>query len=135
MAANNSPSSSRGRRSRSRAVSSSRSEPGMGSRRGKSAFSAISALQGQDGHEGLLGDLHIADPLETLLARLLLLQELALARDVAAVALGDHVLAERRHRLAGDDLAADRRLDRHLEHLPRDQALELLDKLSALGCG
>ena len=46
-------------------------------------------------------------------------------RDVAAVALGDDVLAEGLHGRAGDDLGADGRLDGHLEHLPRDDFLEL----------
>ena len=50
------------------------------------------AAQLQDAHKGLLGDLDAADGLHALLALLLLLQELALARDVAAVALGDDVL-------------------------------------------
>ena len=48
------------------------------------------------------------------------------ARDVAAVALGQHVLAHGFHRLAGDDLAADGRLDRDLELLARDDLLEPL---------
>jgi hypothetical protein len=52
---------------------------------------------------------------------LLLLEQLAFAGDVAAVALGGDVLALGLDRLAGDDLAADRRLDRHVEHLARDQ--------------
>src|SRR5581483_9793273 len=47
-------------------------------------------------------------PLHALLAFLLLLEELALAADVAAVALGKHVLAQRRNGLARDDLIADR---------------------------
>src|SRR5438309_1166250 len=58
----------------------------------------------QDRHERLLGDLHIAHPLHPLLAFLLLLQQLALARDVAAVALGDHILALRRNRLPRNHL-------------------------------
>src|SRR6187200_3485316 len=49
-------------------------------------------------------------------------------RDVAAVALGEDVLAHRPDRLAADDMRADRGLDRHLEHLPRDELLELLDQ-------
>ena len=53
-------------------------------------------------------------------ARLLLLEQLALAADVAAVAFGQHVLAHRLHRLPRDDLGPDRRLDDHLEQLPRD---------------
>src|SRR3712207_6875935 len=54
-----------------------------------------------------------------LLALLLLFEQLALAADVAAVALGEHVLTLGLDRLAGNDLRADRRLDRHVEHLAR----------------
>src|SRR4029079_12478445 len=70
--------------------------------------------------EGLLGDLHVAHHLHTLLAFLLFLQELALARDVTAIALGGDVLAEGVDRRAGDDVAADGALDGDLEVLPRD---------------
>src|SRR4029079_902280 len=62
-----------------------------------------------------------------LLAGLLLVEQLAFARDVAAIALGGHVLAHGADRLACDHLAADRRLDRDLEQVSRDQILELLD--------
>src|SRR5699024_9530757 len=55
----------------------------------------------------------------------LLLEELALARDVTAVALREDVLADRADRLARDDARPDGRLDRHLELLPRDELLEL----------
>src|SRR5207253_721907 len=72
-------------------------------------------LQRRD--ERLLRDVDLAELAHALLAFLLLLQELALARHVAAVALGGHVLAERAHGLARDHLAADRRLDRDLEHV------------------
>src|SRR5690606_11640186 len=51
----------------------------------------------------LLGDLHLAELAHALLAFLLLLKELALAGDVAAVALGRHVLPERPDSLARDD--------------------------------
>src|SRR5580704_14515340 len=61
----------------------------------------------EDGQEGLLRDLDRAHLLHALLALFLLLEELALAADVAAVALGEHVLAHGAHALAGDDLAAD----------------------------
>src|SRR5437016_889441 len=76
--------------------------------------------------ERLLRDLDPADLLHPLLPRLLLLEQLALARDVAAVALRDHVLAHRLHGLAGDDLRADRGLDRDLELLARDLLREPL---------
>src|SRR5467141_824610 len=81
-------------------------------------------LQRRD--ERLLRDVHLAELAHALLAFLLLLEELALARHVAAVALGGHVLAEGAHGLARDDLAADGGLDRDLEHVRRDQLLELL---------
>src|SRR5690606_39747590 len=74
--------------------------------------------------EGGLGDFHLAELAHALLAFLLLLEQLALARDVAAVALGGDVLPERRDRLAGNDAAADRGLDRDLEHVLRDELLE-----------
>src|SRR3954453_17793274 len=69
----------------------------------------------EDREERLLRDLDVADLLHPLLAFLLFLQELALAGDVAAVALGGHVLAQGRDRLAGDHAAADGGLDGDLE--------------------
>ena len=54
----------------------------------------------QDRQEGLLRDLHVAHLLHPLLTFLLTLQQLALARDVAAVALGGDVLAQRLDRRA-----------------------------------
>src|SRR5712691_12712916 len=73
-----------------------------------STFVFRSHLQHRE--ERFLRDFHFADALHALLACLLLLEQLALARDVAAVALGEHVLAQRLHRFAGDDAAADGRL-------------------------
>src|SRR5438132_14411251 len=75
--------------------------------------SLVAQAQGRD--ERLLRDLDPADALHALLAFLLLLQQLALARDVAAVALGQHVLALGLDRLPGHDAATDRRLDRLVE--------------------
>src|ERR1041385_1495041 len=75
----------------------------------------------------LLRDVDLAELAHLLLAFLLLLQKLALSRDVAAVALCGDVLAQRAHGFAGDHLAADRGLDRDLEHVRRDQLLHLLD--------
>ncbi len=70
-----------------------------------------------------------------LLPLLLLVQQLPLPADIAAIAFRRHVLAQRRDRLAGDDLAADRRLDRDLEHVARDQVLEPLAELPAARLG
>jgi hypothetical protein len=70
-----------------------------------------------------------------LFALLLLVEELALAGDVAAVAFRGDVLAHLAHVVAGDDLAADRGLDRDLEHLRRDDLGELLAQVAALPLG
>src|SRR3954468_6220219 len=78
---------------------------------------SLTAVHLQRGDEGGLRDLHVAHLAHALLALLLLLEELLLAAEVAAIALGQHVLAQRADRLAGDHAAADRRLDRDLEEL------------------
>src|SRR5450755_197902 len=98
--------------------------PAAGSR-GSPSLSALLA-EFEHGQERLLRHLDPADLLHPLLALLLLLEQLALARDVAAVALGDHVLAVRLDRLAGDDPRPDRRLDRHVVLLARDLLAQLL---------
>ena len=74
----------------------------------------------QDREERLLRHLDRADLLHALLARLLLLEQLLLAGDVAAVAFCQHVLAQRLDVLARDDVGADGGLDRHVVHLARD---------------
>ena len=84
----------------------------------------------EDRHKGLLRDLDRSDGLHALLALFLLLEQLALTRDIAAVALGKHVLAQGLDRLAGDDLAADGSLHGDLKHLARDIVLELFADLS-----
>ena len=58
-------------------------------------------------------------------------RSLLFLRDVAAVALGGDVLAKGRDRFAGDDPAADGRLDGHLELVAVDLAFELSHQLSA----
>src|SRR6266508_996439 len=89
-------------------------------------FIGRSALE--DRQECLLRHLDLADLLHAFLALLLLLEQLALARDVAAVALGGDVLAHGLDGLPRDDPAADGGLDGHLEHLARDHAAQLLDQ-------
>src|SRR5579862_647278 len=64
-------------------------------------------FQAQDGHEGFLRQLDAPDALHALFAGLLLLEQLALAGDVAAVAFGEDVLAYRADGFARDDLSAD----------------------------
>src|SRR5512141_859284 len=95
----------------------------------------ISLLDLEYGQERLLGNLDGADLLHPLLPFLLLLQELQLPRDVAAVAFRDDVLPDRLHRLPGDDLAADRRLDGHFEHLAGDQLPQALRDVLPLRVG
>ena len=84
------------------------------------------ALDLQHLDERFLRNLYLAELAHALLALFLLFEELALAGDVAAVAFGGHVLAHGGDGLAGDDLAADGRLDRDLEHVAGDQVLQLL---------
>jgi hypothetical protein len=66
------------------------------------------------------GILHPPDLLHLLLALLLLFPELALARDIAAIALGGDILGDGAQGLPRDDLAADGGLDGDLELLHRD---------------
>src|SRR5438477_5829871 len=99
------------------------------------AVSAPLLIEAKDGHEGFLGDVYVADALHAFFAFGLLLEELALAADVAAVALREDVLAHRADRLAGDDAAADRGLQRHIEHLARDERAEFFDEAAALHDG
>src|SRR5947209_14631019 len=81
--------------------------------------------------ERLLGHLDPPDLLHPLLAPLLLLEQLALARDVAAVALCDHVLAVGLDRLARDDPRPDRGLNRDVVLLAGDLLAQLLGQRSA----
>src|SRR5260221_9799263 len=98
-------------------------------RRGSLSLLAVRlATEVEHREERLLRDLDAADLLHPLLALLLLLQQLALTRDVAAVALGDHVLAHRLDGFAGNDLRSDRRLDGDLELLARDLLTQPLDE-------
>src|SRR5271155_1322543 len=71
----------------------------------------------EQGQESLLRNLDASDLLHPLLAFLLLLEQLAFSRDVAAVTLGGDVLAQRLDGFARDNLGADRGLNRDFEHL------------------
>src|SRR5579862_183682 len=79
-----------------------------------------SAVDLERGNEGFLRNIDLAELPHLLLAFLLLLQKFALSRDVAAIAFRGDVLAQGPHGLTRDHLAADRRLDRNLEHVRRD---------------
>src|SRR6478609_11863030 len=74
----------------------------------------------QHGKKGFLRYFDRAQLLHSLLAGLLLLEQLALTRHVAAVELRGHVLAIRLHGAARDDLTADRRLNHDFELLSRN---------------
>src|SRR5215469_12822868 len=76
-------------------------------------------------NKSFLRDVDVADGFHPLFAFLLLFQQLALARDVAAVTFRCHVLAERADVFRRDDFTADGRLNFHLELLARDDLLEL----------
>src|SRR4051794_2310525 len=91
----------------------------------RSCLLAIS-IHLQDGEERLLRDLDRAHLLHPLLPLLLLLEQLLLPADVAAVELGRDVLPHRLDRLASDHIRADRRLDWYVELLPRDCLAEPL---------
>src|SRR5712691_5204238 len=75
----------------------------------------------QHSEKRLLGDVHTADAFHALLAFLLLLEQLALAGDVAAVALGKDVFTHGMHRLARNDLGADGSLNGNFKHLAGDE--------------
>src|SRR5260221_7797529 len=91
----------------------------------------------EGGDERLLRDRHAAVFAHALLALLLLLEQLALARRVAAVAFGGDVLPEGGDGFPRDDLAADRGLDRDLEQMAGDEGLQALAHAAAprLGIG
>src|SRR5664280_996656 len=84
-----------------------------------------SVVESQCGDEGFLGHFHTTDVLHLLLALFLLLEELPLAGDVAAVTLRQDILPPRLDRLACEDPASDRRLDGYVEHLAGDQLAQL----------
>src|SRR5437870_4436911 len=93
-----------------------------------SAFydTVLEPLGGRErGDEGLLRHLNAAHHLHPFLAFFLLLEQLALAGDVTAVALREDVLADRADVLARDHPRPDRGLDRHLELLAGDQLAQL----------
>src|SRR5262245_38674415 len=106
---------------------------GRYARRPRRATRGGTSVDLQDGQKRFLGDVHAPDPLHALLPFLLLLEQLALARDVAAVALREDVLAHRLDGLAAEDLAPDGRLDDDLEQLPGNELLHLRGQSAPFG--
>ena len=64
-----------------------------------------------------LGQMYDADRFHTLLAFLLLFEELLLSRDISAVAFGQDILSQGRNGLPTDDAVIRRRLNRDFELL------------------
>ena len=75
----------------------------------------------EDGEEGFLGNVHLADALHAALAFFLFFEKFAFAGNVAAVAFGENVFADGGDGFARDDAAANGGLNRHFKHLPRNQ--------------
>src|SRR5437660_3871657 len=82
----------------------------------------------QHRQKGFLRDVDAADALHALFAFFLFFEELALSRDVAAVAFCQHVLANSMDGFAGDNFCADGRLNGDLEHLPWNKLAHFRDQ-------
>ena len=82
-----------------------------------------------------MGDIHLPNRLHAFLSLFLLLEELTLAGDITAITLGGDVLAHGTDVLAGDDLAADSRLDGDLLKLGGDDILEFGGEGAAAALG
>ena len=91
------------------------------------------AVQFEHSHEGFGGDLDGAQIPHLLFSFLLLLQQLFLAGNVAAVALGQNILSHGLYRFPGDDAPADGRLDGDLKELAGDIILQLFAQAAGPG--
>src|SRR5712691_9238292 len=100
---------------------------------GSSPASGVAHPEGGD--EGGLRDVDLAELAHPLFAFLLLFEELAFTGHVAAIAFGGDILAQRLDRLARHHPSAERRLDRDLEQLARDQLFQALAQGSAAALG
>src|SRR6185437_15308343 len=89
----------------------------------------------QHRQERLLWNLHLSELLHAFLAFFLLLEQLALAADVPAVALGQHVLTQCLDRGARNNMTADGCLHRDLEHLARNQLLHFIHQVASARVG
>src|SRR6516164_6803466 len=93
-------------------------------RRGRTFAIDSSCLDLQRRQKCFLRNLYLAELFHALLAFLLPAQQLALARDVAAIAFGHDILAEGSYDFACNDTATNGGLDDDLEHLPWDEVFE-----------
>ncbi len=90
-------------------------------------------IRGQRRDESLLGHVNAPNGLHTFLAFLLLFQQLALTRDIAAVTLSQHVFAQGFNRFSGDDASAHCGLHGDLKLLPGDEFLQALGHALSVG--
>src|SRR5689334_10739046 len=89
----------------------------------------------EDLDEGIRRNRNLPDLLHLLFALFLFVEKFALPADVTAIAFRGDVLSHFANVVAGDDLAADRGLDRDLEHLRRNDLGELFAELAAFAFG
>src|SRR6185312_3083530 len=80
----------------------------------------------QNREKRFLWNLDIADLLHALFTGFLLFQKLAFTRDIAAIAFGQHILAQRLDTFPGDNVRADGGLNSDIEHLPGNQFTHFL---------
>ena len=97
--------------------------------------SVVVAVELQHSGKGFTGQGDAAELAHLLFALLLLFQQFLLAGDIAAVALGQHVLAHGLDGLAGNDLAADGGLHRDLKQGAGNVVPQLFADAAALGVG
>src|SRR5438046_1023202 len=89
------------------------------------SFVDFSCLCFEHFDERFLGNVDRPERFHPFFALFLLFQQLPFARDVAAVTLRRHVLAQGADRFSRDDFPANRRLDGHLILLSGDDLLQL----------
>ena len=85
----------------------------------------------EDLHKHFGRDFYSADLAHAFFTLFLFFEEFFLAGDIAAIALGEHVLSDRFHRLAGNDLPADRRLNGDLKELSGNGVFQVFGEHSA----
>ena len=82
-------------------------------------------------HERFLRDIDGCYFFHPCLTPFLLFEQFAFSADIAAVAFGGDVFADRLDRFSGDDLAADRGLEGYLKQVAVDFFFEFLEQVSA----
>src|SRR6202040_1985895 len=85
----------------------------------------------EDGEEGFLGDVDLADALHALFSFFLFFEKFTFAGNVTAVAFGEDVFADGGPGFAGDYAAADGGLNGNFEHLAGNQFSQTSDEVAA----